>query len=178
MGAMGAALVSMVCRLTIGRPRYAAVSDRLQVVLDQSESLRARLTALGEDDVRAYDRVMAAYRLPRETAAQQAERAAAVQAALREATDVPLACVRACRDVLALAAVALECGNVNARGDAGVGALAAHAALRAAAINVRANVGSVTDAAFVQSHLADLASLLDGQDALAGEIAAAVSAAR
>jgi methenyltetrahydrofolate cyclohydrolase len=67
MGAMGAALTSMVCNLTIGKKDYEAVEAPVRQALEQAESLRRRLTAMIADDVRAFDTLMAAYRLPRAT---------------------------------------------------------------------------------------------------------------
>lgn len=170
MGALGAALVSMVCNLTIGKKNYADVSDELAAVLGAAEALRARLTDMMRDDVRVFDGVMAAYGLPKATDAERAARSTAIQAALREATDVPLACARACREVMELARVAADKGNRNVISDAGVAVLAASAALRSAALNVYINAGAIEDAAFVAERVAALDTILAGQDTLTEDV--------
>src|ERR671925_443302 len=90
-GAMGAALVSMVCNLTIGKEKFAGVEAQMQEILSQSEALRTRLTGMIEEDVAAFDTVMAAYRLPKDNDEEKAARIAAIQQASKEATLVPLA---------------------------------------------------------------------------------------
>ena len=160
MGAMGAALVSMVCRLTIGRNGYEAVDAELRVVLDEAEALRARLTDMVRADIQAYGAVLAAYRLPKDTPEQAVARTDAVQAALRDATEVPLACARASTAVVALARRAAEKGNRTAAGDAAAGGLAAHAALRASALNVHANSARMTDRAYASAALAEIEALV------------------
>jgi formiminotetrahydrofolate cyclodeaminase len=156
MGAMGAALVGMVCNLTLGKAQYAAVDAEMQALLDEAEALRARLAGMVQADVEAFDRVMAAYRLPKDNEADKQARSAAIQDALKAATDVPLECARACGDVVRLSRVAAEKGNVNAVSDAGVAVVAGFAALRSAALNVYVNTGSIRDEAFVASRLAAL----------------------
>ena len=106
IGAMGAALVSMVCHLTIGKKKYADVEDEMKALLARAEALRHKLTSMIEDDVKAFDAVMGAYGLPKETDAEKASRSAAIQEALKLATDVPLRCCQAAREVIDLAAVA------------------------------------------------------------------------
>jgi len=160
MGAMGAALVSMVCRLTIGRKGYEAVDAELRAVLDEAEAWRARLSDMVRADVEAYDAVLAAYRLPKDTAEQAVARTDAVQAALHGATEVPMACARGSAAVVGLARRAAEKGNRTAAGDAGAGALAALAALRASALNVHANAARMTDRVYASAALAELEVLL------------------
>ena len=119
MGAMGAALVSMVCNLTIGKKKYAEVEGEMKDVLAKSEALRAKLTGMIEDDVKAFDAVMSAYGMAKESDADKAAREKAIQAALKQATEVPLRCCHAAREVIDLAAIASEKGNLNVISDAG-----------------------------------------------------------
>ena len=160
MGAMGAALVSMVCRLTIGKKDYEAVEAPVRRMLDQAEALRQRLTEMIAEDVQAFDALMAAYRLPRSSDAEKQARSQAIQHALKQATDVPLDCAAACAEVIELARQLAPIGNRGVISDAGVAALSAHAALRSAALAVYINVPSIKDADFVQSRRARLDSLL------------------
>lgn len=166
MGAMGAALVSMVCILTIGKQDYVEVEDQMKAVLNQAQAVRARLTSMIDEDVRAYGSVMGAYALPRRTASERAIRSDAIQAALMEATRVPLACARACGEVMELSRIVAERGNRNAAGEAGVAVVAAHAALRGAALNVYINTSSIRNASFVESTLTELVAMMRGRDGL------------
>ncbi len=165
-GAMGAALVSMVCNLTIGKKKYVEVEAELQEVLARSEARRAELTGMIAADVKAFDAVMGAYGLPKATDEEKAARAAKIQEALREATDVPLACCRACRKVIDLALVTAEKGNLNVVSDAGVAVLSAFAGLRSAALNVWVNAKGLEDRAFADQRLAELEGLLGEAGAL------------
>lgn len=159
-GAMGAALVSMVCNLTIGKKKYVEVEGELKQVLAKSEDLRAQLTAMIADDVAAFDAVMGAYGLPKETDAQKTERTEAIQSALKTATDVPLACCRTCRQVIDLAGIVADKGNLNVISDAGVAVLSAFAGLRSAALNVYVNAKGLEDRAFAEERLGELEGLL------------------
>jgi len=162
IGAMGASLVSMVCNLTIGKKKYAEVEDEMKDVLLKAEALRVKLIGMIEDDVKAFDSVMGAYGMAKETDAEKEARDKALQAALKEATDVPLRCCHAAREVIDLAEVASEKGNLNVISDAGVGVLAAHAALRSAALNVFTNARMIKDRTFAEAKLKELDGLLAG----------------
>jgi formiminotetrahydrofolate cyclodeaminase len=176
-GAMGAALVSMVCNLTIGKPKYAESEAELKEVLAKSEGLRAELTKAIGDDVQAFDAVMGAYGLPKgETEEAKAERTAKIQAALKVATDVPLECARLCAEVVKLSAVTAEKGNVNVISDAGVAVQSAYAGLLSAALNVRVNAKSIKDRDFAEGRLQELESLLSDAGATTTATYAAVRA--
>ena len=148
-GALGAALISMVCNLTVGKKKYADVQEDIEALLEKSEALRKELTDLLEEDVKAYTAYSKAAKMPRQTEEQKAERATAMQAALKGATDVPLRIAEAAVKVMDLCMPAAEKGNVWAVRDAGVAVLMAEAALRGAALNVLINLGSLKDAEFV-----------------------------
>lgn len=160
MGALGAALVSMVCNLTIGKKNYAEVEPEMRSVLHDAEALRQRLADMVAEDIAAFDGLMAAYGLPKLSDEDKAVRGAAIQHALRAATEAPLACARACAEVIKLSMRAAEVGNRNVISDAGVGALAAQAALRSAALNVDINVPSLQDQAFAQACRDEMDALL------------------
>jgi formiminotetrahydrofolate cyclodeaminase len=161
MGAMGAALVSMVCNVTLGKKGHEAVESEMKAVRDESEKLRLRLTSMVAEDIAAFDGLMAAYRLPKVTEDDKSRRAAAIQSSLRAATDTPLACARACAEVVALSRRAGEKGYAGVISDAGVGVLAANTALRGAALNVYINTPSLKDRAFADAATAELEQLLD-----------------
>src|SRR5450759_5387014 len=131
-GAIGAALVSMVANLTIGKKNYETVWEDLEAVNAKAEALRAELTGAVEEDVVAFNSVMGAYGLPRATGEEKVNRAAAIQAALKDATLAPLRAVKVCFEVIRLSAAVAEKGNLNVISDAGVAVLCANAGLRSA----------------------------------------------
>jgi len=165
IGGMGAALVSMVCNLTIGKKKYVEVEGEMKEILAKAEDLRHRMTGMIQDDVQAFDTVMGAYGMPKETDAEKEARSAAIQDALKQATEVPIRCCRLAREVIDLALTASEKGNLNVISDAGVGVLAAYAALRSAALNVYINAKMISDKSFVDAKLSELEGLLDGAEA-------------
>jgi methenyltetrahydrofolate cyclohydrolase len=160
MGAMGAALISMVCNVTIGKKGYEAVEGEMKAVLHESEKVRRRLTDMVAEDIAAFDSIMAAYKLPKTTDEDKATRAAAIQAGLRRATEAPLDCARACAEVIVLARRASEHGYLNVISDGGVGVLAGFTALRSAALNVYINVPALKDRAFAERATAELEKLV------------------
>ncbi|MGH6635372.1 MAG: methenyltetrahydrofolate cyclohydrolase [Gammaproteobacteria bacterium] len=174
MGAMGAALVSMVCNLTIGKEKYAGVEGELKEVLSRAEALREQMTDMIRQDVAVFDQVMGAYGLPKDTEEQKIARGEAIQKALQAATDVPLGCARACVEAISLSRTAAEKGNLNVISDAGVAVVAAHAALRSAALNVYINIGNIKDRSFADARRGELERLLQGADSEAEAIYALV----
>jgi len=174
MGAMGAALTSMVCNLTIGKKGYEQFDAPMQQALDQAEALRTRLTTMISEDVQAFETLMAAYQLPRASDEDKRRRGEAIQAGLKLATDVPLSCAVACAELIDLTQRIAMMGNKAVISDAGVAVLAAHAALRSAALNVDINVPSIKDAEFVQSRRARLIELLRRSAAVSEETIRAV----
>jgi len=169
-GALGAALVSMVCNLTLGKKGYDDVQEDIQDLLAQSEALRHELTNLLEEDVKAYTGYSLAAKMPRGTDTEKAERAAAMQAALKVATDVPLGIAESAVKVMDLCMPAAEKGNKWAVSDAGVAVLMAEAALRSAALNVLINLGTLKDEEFVADRRAKLEALLEGKGVMRDEI--------
>jgi len=160
-GTIAAALVSMVCNLTLGKKRFAEVEDELRAVLEQAEALRHKLADLADADTHAFDQVMAAYRLPRETDEERVARENAIQAALRQATQTPLETAIACATVVQLTGQVIDKINPSAVSDAGSAALLAEASLRGAQLNVVINLAGIHDAGFVQAKQRELDRVLD-----------------
>jgi formiminotetrahydrofolate cyclodeaminase len=150
----------MVCHLTIGKKKYAAFEDEMKKTLSQSEDLRMQFIALVDADTAAFNKVMEAYGLPKDSEAQKTLRSAAIRAATKEATLVPLEVMRHCIDALALAQNVAAKGNVNSVSDAGVSALMLHAACESAALNVRINLTGLDDSEFAGWKADELESLL------------------
>jgi formiminotetrahydrofolate cyclodeaminase len=140
-GALGAALNSMVANLTIGKKKYVDVEADMKDALEKAEALRLELTQLIDEDANAFDKVMTAMKLPKETDEEKAARKAAMQASLIDAATVPLAVMEKCVDVIRLSKVVAEKGNKNAVSDAGVAALMGRAGAHAARLNVLINLG-------------------------------------
>jgi methenyltetrahydrofolate cyclohydrolase len=161
MGAAGAALVSMVCNVTLGKKGQEAVESELKAVRDLSERLRARLTAMVAADIAAFDGLMAAYRLPKASEAEKESRGAAIQDNLRAATETPLECARACAEVIALSRRAGQSGYSGVVSDAGVAALSANAGLRSAALNVFINAPTLKDRDFAAQANSEIERLLE-----------------
>ncbi len=142
-GALGAALCHMVASLTIGRSRYADAEADMQQLRASAASVQSSLVDLIATDSAAFEGVMSAYRLPRATADEAAARRAAIQAALRQATEVPLDIMRYAVEVLHLAYTAAEQGNASAVSDAGVAGYMALAAAQSASLNVDINISGL-----------------------------------
>jgi formiminotetrahydrofolate cyclodeaminase len=147
---LGSALTSMVCRLTIGKKKYVDVQREIENVLTRSEELRGKFLAMIDEDTAAFNKVMAAYGLPKDSEEQEAKRATEIQESMKSATLVPLKLMGLCIEALELVKIIVEKGNKNSISDAGVAALMLHAGCEGAALNVNINLGSIRDADFVK----------------------------
>ncbi len=170
VGATGAALVSMVANLTIGKAQYAAAQPEMERARARAEALRAELVAAVDRDAEVFRRVMAAYALPRSTDEEKTARRQATQRALKEASRVPAEVVRLCREVAALSKVTTELGNVQAVSDAAIAALLADAAAQSAALNVKINLKLITDPGFNEPLWAEIQAALEGIRAVRDEV--------
>lgn len=138
--AMGAGLVVMVAELTIGRHDYAEHDDLVSDLRDAARARKDQLLALAEEDAAAYDAVVTARRMPKETEAERELRATALRAAMVEAARVPMRAAVVAAEVLEMAERIAPVGNRNAVSDAGVAAQLAAAGVRGALLNVRINL--------------------------------------
>jgi formiminotetrahydrofolate cyclodeaminase len=138
--AMGAALVAMVAELTIGRPAYAEHEETIRKIRFDAIERRSELVELAQQDADAYDVVVRARHLPKDTEAEKAARSSALEAAMVEAARIPLRAAVVASEVLDLAERIAPIGNKNAASDAGVAAQLAAAGLRGALLNVRINL--------------------------------------
>jgi formiminotetrahydrofolate cyclodeaminase len=149
-GAMGAALSAMVARFTGGREKFRDAWERMEGIKQGSDELAKRFLALVQEDTDAYQEVIAALRLPKETEDDQRIRREALQRAMRKASIVPLETLRASERLIQMAKDAVEQGNPNTLTDAAAAVHLAHGAATVAAYNVRINLSSITDDAFVE----------------------------
>ncbi len=169
-GALGAALVAMVCNLTLGKEKFAAVEGEVGELVANAGATRARLEQLLQDDTVAYNGVIAAYRLPKDTEDEKAARRRAVQDGLIVAADVPLRICREAVEVCRLSRTAARIGNPAAVTDAGIGAILGEAAAQGAALNVAINLGSIEDQDYVRDTRVEIDSLLAEAVSLRGEV--------
>ena len=140
MGATAAALAEMVAQLTAGKQAYAAVDADMRAVMEEGQRLRRELLELVEADERGFAEVTSAYRLPKATSAEREAREAAVQKALVISMQAPLQVMKVSGRVLDLAMDVAQHGNRNLASDAGCAAIFGEASVRAAGLNVLANV--------------------------------------
>jgi methenyltetrahydrofolate cyclohydrolase len=146
-GATGASLISMVCRLTVDNPKFEDSWDALRPALEEADRARAEFLVLADRDASAFDGVMEAFRMPKETDEQKAERLAAIQRGYRQAASVPMEIAEHAVALMPNATTAVELGNPNAASD---GLSAAHmlfAAAQCAIANVDINVAALKDPA-------------------------------
>ena len=158
-GAFGASLLEMVVRLTLGKEKYRASWGDLEPLPDRLREARLRLLELVDEDTKAYDAVVSARRLPKESDADKAARQRAIDAANVLATTVPMQTAFFAHEALKAAPLVFEKGNPNAASDAWVAALLLHGAVLGALANVRINLPGVSDPELSRGFLEDAADL-------------------
>jgi formiminotetrahydrofolate cyclodeaminase len=161
VGALGAALNSMVANFTVGKEKFAAVEEEVKRLLSRSEELRWSLERLTQADTEAYGRVAAAQKMPRETDEEKAARREAMQTALKAAAEVPREAVKAAYGVVEIAAELVDKGNPNLITDVGVAARFAVAAMECAALNVEINLAYIKDQSYVEECRKEMTPLLE-----------------
>ncbi len=170
LGSLAACLAAMVSRLTVGKKKYESVKAELSDLRDKADVLRKELELLIVTDMNAFNAVMDSFKLPKSTDEQIAVRDAAIQAATKTATTVPLTVMRKSVEALEYALVVAEKGNENSISDAGVAGLAGLAAVEGASYNVRINLKNLSDAAFVTATRDDMTQLRSRANDLAVKV--------
>jgi formiminotetrahydrofolate cyclodeaminase len=158
-GATGAGLTEMVAALTLSREKFAPVHDAMRSIALAAQTAREEFLDLAREDSEAYDAVVAARRLARETEEERQVRARAIESANRLATEVPMRTARAAARLLAALPELVEKGNPNAFSDAGAAALMLSAAAEGALLNVGINMPGISDAAFVDEMRQEAAAI-------------------
>jgi formiminotetrahydrofolate cyclodeaminase len=169
-GAMAAALISMVCNLTIGREKFIEVEAQIKQILSQAEELRAKLTQMIAEDAAAVEVWLAAYRLPKANNEERTARQAAIQAGAKKVTLPPLTTAQACAEVIQLGRSVVKIGNPNLVGDAQAAIICAEAGLKIAAMNILLNLKLISDEDFVAARRAELEQTLAAYPNLAAEV--------
>lgn len=175
-GALGCALSSMVCNLTIGKEKYQDVEEEIKRTLIRSERLRKQLILLVDEDTNAFNDVIKAFKMPKETEEQKAKRTQAIQDGYKKAAQVPLETARTCMEIFDVALEVAEKGNRNSITDAGVAALTANAGAHAAVLNVQINLSSIKDEKFVESISQEIEEIRKTSEKKTREILEIVSA--
>jgi formiminotetrahydrofolate cyclodeaminase len=159
-GALSAALCAMVGRLTTGRAKYQEVWAEMEQMQNAADRLTRKLLDLVDKDIDAYNRVMAALKMPKQTEGQRTFRQEAVQDATKQAALVPMETLRTLAELTGLVEKALFKGNPNCLSDGGVAALLIQAAGRGAAYNVRVNLSGIDDKDFVRKMRSEMEEAL------------------
>lgn len=150
-GALAASLSAMVANLTVGRKKYAEVNDIMEEMSSRFEKLSSRLIEDVDRDSDAYNRVFAAFKLPKETDEEKKVRSEAIQRETKYAAQVPMEVARTVYEVLPMIDAIAQKGNSNAVTDACVSMMCARTAILGALLNVRINLTSIKDEAFVKA---------------------------
>lgn len=170
MGAMGAALATMVANLSSHKRGWDERWEEFSNWAERGKALHDELLRLVDEDTDAFNRLMAAFGLPKGSDEEKAARSAAIQAATKGAIEVPLRVMEASLSAMDVVKAMAELGNPNSVSDAGVGALAARSAVLGAHLNVQINATSLKDKAFVEGALAKAQQMAESAMRLEAEI--------
>ena len=176
MGALGASLATMVANLSSHKPGWDAQWSEFASVAEAGMSLQERLLHLVDEDTEAFDRIMAAFGMPKNTPEEKAARSEAIQKATLFAAEVPLETMKASFEVFDVCRKMVETGNPNSVSDAGVGALAARAAVLGAGMNVKINAGSLKDREKAEALINEANQLIAKANSVEAEITKLVEA--
>ena len=158
-GALGAALGSMVCSLTIGKEKYQSFEGEFKDLKPKLEQNMSKLIKLIDDDTNAFNDVMSAFKLPKDTDEQKTKRSEAIQQGYKKAISVPLETAQTSLNTLSLMELIVTKGNQNAITDGAVGALASQTAIKGALLNVKINLTSIKDENYVKSIKKNIAEI-------------------
>lgn len=170
MGALGAALGTMVANLSSHKAGWDERWEEFSIVAEQGQQLMSELLALVDEDTEAFNRIMAVFAMPKNTEAEKAQRSAALQSATLYATQVPLKTMKVSLKVFDIVRAMAENGNPNSVSDAGVGALAARSAVLGAQLNVKINAAGLKDRDTAERLIAEAAKIAGQAEKLEREV--------
>ena len=160
-GVLGVALSEMAVNLTIGKAGYEEVEDEMKVLAQKAAELRERLLKDAQKDTEAFTLYMEALRMPKDTEEQMAVRSKAMQNGLKVAAQVPLGAAKTAAEIFPVAETVVQKGNKNAVTDGMASAMLARTAVLGALLNVKINLGSIKDEAFVAEMQAEVDALTE-----------------
>ena len=158
-GALAAGLAEMVANLTLGRKDYALVEEEMKKISKEASRFRKKLIQDIDKDANAYNQVISAFRLPRATEIEKKQREQAIQAGLKQAALIPLSVAKDAFNIIDLAKQVVKKGSINAVTDGAVATMMARTAVLSALYNVKINLGSIKDKAFVENVLKQIQQL-------------------
>ena len=176
VGALGMALGHMVGSLTVGKKKYAEVEEDVRALMGEAVALQDELLNLVGRDAEVFEPLAKAYGLPKETEEQQAHKAQVMEAALKDACDVPLEIMRACCKAIELHQGFAAKGSAIAISDVGCGVVCCQAALQAASLNVFINTAAMKERDYAENINREANMLLEKYVKLASEIFSSVAA--
>ena len=160
MGSLAAALGTMVANLSSHKPGWDARWEFFSEWADKGQAMMTNLIHLVDEDTNAFNKIMAVFAMPKGTPEEKAARAEAMEAATLYATQVPLQTMKASYETFGIIRAMAEEGNPNSVSDAGVGALAARAAVLGAGLNVKINAAGLKDRATADALVAEANKLI------------------
>lgn len=163
-GAAAAALIEMVASLTIGKEKYAAVEAEMKDIQAKAHEMKAQFLAYIDEDSAAFNKIMDAFKLPKESDEDKKTRSAAIQEATKGAALVPFKIGELANELLPMAATVIEKGNQNAITDGAVATMNARTSVHGAFLNVKINLGSIKDEAFVADLTAKMEAIENSVD--------------
>jgi glutamate formiminotransferase/formiminotetrahydrofolate cyclodeaminase len=171
-GALASALACMVGQLTYSKKGYESVSEEMKKLCEEAQEHKDYLLRAVDDDTAAFNKIMAAFRMPKKTGEQKAERKKAIEAATKQAIDVPLRVLRRVHSAMPLVEKAAKQGNKNSLSDAGVAASCSRAAAEGAWYNVTINLAGIEDKTYAEQISTEAGKLLDEVKQTADDVAA------
>ncbi|WP_251454278.1 cyclodeaminase/cyclohydrolase family protein [Veillonella intestinalis] len=163
-GAAAAALIEMVASLTIGKEKYAAVEAEMKDIQAKAHEMKAQFLAYIDEDSAAFNKIMDAFKLPKESDEDKKARSVAIQEATKGAALVPFKIGELANELLPMAATVIEKGNQNAITDGAVATMNARTSVHGAFLNVKINLGSIKDEAFVADLTAKMEAIENSVD--------------
>ncbi|MCE1187802.1 MAG: cyclodeaminase/cyclohydrolase family protein [Ignavibacteria bacterium] len=167
-GSLAASLGTMVCNLTVGKKKYAPVEEEVVELRKKIEAFQMEFVTLGKEDNAAFDEVMVAFKLPKETDEEKAARNTAIDNATLGAAKIPANVVVKCGELLPLLVRISEIGNQNSLSDAAVGIALTRTAAEGALLNVLINCSALSDSSMYADVLRVADSAYDQIQNLAG----------
>lgn len=160
---LGSALTSMVCNLTVGKKAYEALSQEEKTLIDEclikSGSEKDVFLDLMNEDTEAFNELMASFKMPKGTDEEKALRSSKIQLGYKAATEVPLKVARRSYEIYEGILICVKYGNKSAISDGGVAALLTQSAIEGAILNVKINLSSIKDEAYVEGIKSELRTL-------------------